>query len=101
MAEPITVLGSVIAGSLAFIQSIAGEAWTRYFIILAALGLDSVIGAFSGFYILESIIGFVISNLLGLQDFIFPVYYGVSSLFLLTVIMPFAFFILKMAIDNK
>lgn len=93
-------IGGIVAGiltTLGYVNSLAGEAWTRYFILLAGLSIDNVVGEFTGLYALETILGFVIANVFGVAGFFFPIYYGVSSLLILAVIMPLVFFLIRMA----
>ena len=90
------VLESIFA-LISFSNSLIGEAWTRYFILLAGLTADSTIGALVGIYPLEGLLGFVIATVFGVKGFLFPVYYGVSSLLILAAIMPFAMYLLKIA----
>jgi hypothetical protein len=97
--ELVGAVAGTIASTIAFVQSLAGEAWTRYFIILAALGFDTFIGNLVGLFPLESVLEFVAQNLFGIAEFTFPIFYGVSSLFLITAVMPVAFFLLKMALS--
>lgn len=90
------ILGGIV-GSISFLNSVVGEAWTRYFLILGGLVVNNAIGLATGLYAIEALFSLVISNVFGLVGFTFPVYYGVSSLLLLFVMMPLLFFLIKMA----
>ena len=91
-------VGSVLAaigGALAYMNSIVGEGWTRYFVLLGGLFVDNVIGEFTVIYAMEGLISWVVSNVFGIQGFAFPVYYGLSSLLVIFVIAPFVIFFVK------
>jgi len=83
------------AGAISFLNSIVGEAWTRYFILLAGLTADTAIGNLTGMYPLEGLLSFVVANVFGIAGFAFPVYYGVSSLLITAAILPLVFFLIK------
>ena len=91
----IFTVGSIITGivgAVSYTSSIIGEGWTRYFILLAGLFADNVLGNFTGMYAMEGLIAWVISNVFGIPGFGFPVYYGLSSLLVIFVIAPFVIF---------
>jgi len=75
-------------GAVSYVQSLIGEGWIRYFILIAGIAADNAVGNFTGFYVLETILSFVINSVFGLQGFGFPVYYGVSSLLMIVVMAP-------------
>lgn len=89
-------IGAILTG-VSFLNAIVGEAWTRYFILLAGLSANNLLGNFSGVFIIESLISFVIINVFGVQEFGFPVYYGVSSLLILFATMPFIAFVVRIS----
>ena len=93
------VLGA-LGGALAYITSLVGEGWTRYFILLAGLFVDNQIGNFTGLYAMEGLISFIISNIFGIQGFFFPIYYGLSSLLLIFVLAPILLFLFGTAIKG-
>ena len=96
-------VGSIIAsvvGAVSYTSSIIGEGWTRYFILLAGLFADNMVGNISGFYAMEGLISWVISNVFGIQGFAFPVYSGLSSLLVIFVIAPFVIFFFKDLISS-
>ena len=91
---------SAILGALAYINSLVGEGWTRYFIIIAGLFADNVIGEFTGFYALEGIISWVIINAFGITNFTFPVFNGVSSLLVIAIMAPMFIWIMNFYIND-
>lgn len=90
-----------IAGAIftvvSWINSLVGEGWSRYFILLLGLVTLNVVGNFTGLYLLEGAIGIVVSTAFGVQGFFIPIYYGVSSLLILAASAPFIFLLIKMA----
>ena len=82
------------------VQSMIGEAWTRYFLLLAGLAINNFIGNISGIYALEGLLSFVISSVFGLKGFIFPIYYGISSLLLIVAFMPLILYIIPHMQEN-
>lgn len=98
---------ATIFGAVSYGSSLVGEGWTRYFLLLAGLLVNNVIGGltallpnYNGLYIIEGVIGFVVANVFQIQGFFFPIYYGVSSLTVLFVIMPLVFFLIKMFVSR-
>ena len=79
-------------------SAIISESWLRYFVLLTILAADSAIGNFfGGTYPLTDLLSFAIANVLGIQGFAFPTYFGVSSLLILMATMPVIIFLVKMA----
>lgn len=76
------------------IQGLIGENWTRYILLLAGLGADNVIGTFSGVYLIEGLFSYVISGVFGIEGFIFPIFYGVSSFLLIFVFFPLILYLI-------
>lgn len=94
MAVITAAVGAVVTG-VGFLNSLVGEGWTRYFLLLAGLVGSNVIGGFTGIYPLESVIGFVVANVFQIQGFVLPVYAGLSSLLMIAIIMPFVILLFK------
>jgi hypothetical protein len=93
MALPAIVGGIVTA--VQFLNSLVGEAWTRYFLILAGLFAIGFLENLTGAYILEGTISWVVANVFNIPGFMFPVYYGISSLLILAAIMPLITYLVK------
>lgn len=96
----VTGVVSAILGAVAYINSLVGEGWTRYFIIIAGLFADNMIGEFTGFYALEGTISWVIINAFGIPDFTFPIFNGVSSLLVIAIMAPMFIWIMKFYISD-
>lgn len=97
-------VGSVIAGiagAVSYANSIVGEGWTRYFILIGGLFVDNQIGNFTGLYAMEGLIAWVVTNVFGIQGFVFPVYFGLSSLLVIFVIAPLVIFLVKDLISDN
>jgi hypothetical protein len=98
MVEPVTIASAAVGAIVTLIQflnSLVGEAWTRYFILLAGLSAVNAIENVAGIYAVEGLLSYVVANVFGVQGFAIPVYYGVSSLVILTATLPFVFYLLK------
>ena len=87
MAAVSGVVGAVF-GALTYANSLVGEGWTRYFVILGGLFVDNQVGNFTGIYALEGLISSVVINVFGIPNFVFPVHYGVSSLLIIAIMAP-------------
>lgn len=76
------------------IEQLVAEGWTRFFILIASVSiLDTATGALIGVYPLKSIVETVLH--IWIPDFYFPIYFGVNSLLITVVLMPFAIFLFK------
>ncbi len=83
-----------IIAILTGLQQLIAEGWTRFFVIVGSVSLlDNVLGGIAGVYPLKSLIETVMH--IWIPDFFFPVYYGVSTLLIVVVVMPFALFLFK------
>ena len=90
----------VVAGILTavkWLDAVVGEAWTRYFLLLAGLVGLNVFQGLTGVFFVEGTIGYVVSTIFGLEGFAIPVYYGISSLVIIFATMPFILFLVNMA----
>lgn len=90
---------SAVLGALAYTNSLVGEGWTRYFILLAGLSANQVVGDFTGVRVMEGLISSVVSWIFGFQ-IVFPQMGNISSLTVLFVIAPLIFFTLKFFIND-
>lgn len=66
--------------------------WVKYFLFLSVLSADAGIEAFTGYGLLGSIIGTVVSSIFGVQGFIITSF----QLLILAVIVPLVFWVLSM-----
>jgi len=96
--EAITAITGAVGGAITLLQALASEPWTRYFVIVGALGINQLIGTIIGAFPLEILLTQVIG--LFINGFVFPVYYGVSSLLVIAVIMPVIFYLIKTTISR-
>lgn len=91
------VVAEIIAGTsgiISFVQGLIAEGWTRFFILIIAIAtIDNVIGSYAGIYPLKSSFETIIHIIV--PDFYFPIYYGVSTLLMMVVLVPFAVFMFK------
>ena len=96
MAIVTTLVGALLSIS-SWLNSLVGENWTRYFILVGGLSGVNAIENIAGVYALEGLISQVVSSVFGVQGFIIPVYSGVSSLVILAATAPLIFFLIGMA----
>lgn len=76
------------------IEQLIAEGWTRFFVIIASVALiDNISGGLINVYPLKSLIETVIH--IWISEFYFPVYFGVSTLLITVVVIPFAIFLFK------
>lgn len=93
--EAAAVLSSAAAYAFALVQ----EPWTRYIIINVGTFGSSLVGSLTGVFPLESLLSFLVSNIFQVQGFAFPVYYGISSLLVITVTYPLILWLARTAMD--
>ena len=89
-----TAVGSVLT-AISYVNSLVGEGWTRYFIIIGGFSADNVVGTFTGVFVLESLLSFVISSVFRIDGFNIPIIEGVSSLLIIATIAPLIFYLIR------
>lgn len=93
MVSIIPVIGEITS-------AIISEAWLRYFVLVAAFSADSAIGSLSGgTYPITDFLSWVIASVFQIQGFVFPVYYGVSSLLIIIAGFPILSYLIKTTIS--
>lgn len=93
----VSLLAGLFAGIKA-LDGIVGEYWTRYFLINAALLGSNFFGDLTGIYPLEGLISFVISFFV--SGFVFPIYYGISSLLIISMSMPVILYLIHTTLND-
>ena len=94
------VVGGIVT-AVSFLNSMVGEAWTRYLILLAGLSISNVTGVTTGVYPIEAALGFIIANVFQIQGFAFPIYGGLSSLLMIAMVMPFVVMLFKHGLGSN
>lgn len=84
---------SVLSGSFAFISSLLGEAWARYFFILAGMFLFTGLESLTGFGAISSVVNFVVINVFGVANFFVTDF----QLTIIVAMLPVIFFMLRLA----
>jgi len=89
----IVSITAILGGSIAFLQSLSAEPWTRYLIIVFFLGATNILGDWTGVWLIEGLIESIFS-FFGFTVVI-PIFPPFSAIFILALFSPLIFYAVK------